>query len=640
MRNKVHAPAADEVVDFLAETLPFSELTREVLLKLAAETTIDFVPTGERLLTQGESTPEHLLLIQRGGVKLTLTTEQGEERLVDRRGEGGSIGAPSIINESPTNLNVEAVEDTFVFKVPAKAFRELASSHAVVANYFFKNLSGAYLEKAFSDLRRQYTELLVSSPLHLFSTKVGELTRGEPEIVRNGSSIRLAAKRMVERGIGSVLVADPTGEPVGIITDKDLRRAVAEGEDFDAPVEFVMSSPLATVGTGEVCFEALMKMMAGRIHHLAAVEDERIVGVVTSHDILVLQGKSPMSIFRDIASKQSFEELYPIRETMPLVMGSLIEEGAKAGNISRMIAVLNDLILDKVLTMLTAEMGQPPVPFCWMILGSAGRKEQTLSTDQDNALVYSDPVDAYQAHAAEAYFAQFAEKAVGHLAACGFARDPADVMAVNPKWRMSYSDWLSSFSDILLRPEPERILEATIFFDFRSGYGRTSLGENLRNFLVEQGPKEEMFLHFLAKDALRAGPPLTFFRNFLVEKDGEHKNTLNLKEKCLVQFVDFARLFAMAEGVRETNTLDRLRGLFGDDDFASSLREDAVQAYEYVMQMRLLHQLRRIGEGETPDNYLRPEELSDLEKTTLKEAFGVIGRLQSHIKDTFRTSMG
>jgi len=638
--SDVHIAQPSEIIGFLEGKLPFSDLGEEELAKLAKKCTIDFYPKGTRIFTQGETKVDSLFLIQRGGVKYYLSQENGEEKLVDYRGEGDSFGALAIIRDGPANLNVDTIEDSFFFKLPKEALMGLIDSHPSIAQYYLKTLSDRYVSKAFSELRKQQISLGTDSSLYLFSTKIGDTVKRVPEMIPSGGSIRRAATLMVQHGIGSLLVTDPYGEAVGIVTDKDLRRAVSEGEDYNAPIEFIMSSPVATINHHDLCFDALLKMMAAQIHHLAVKRQGKIVGIITSHDIMLLQGRSPIYLFRDIVAQRSIQGLYDLSHKVPKVVGALIEEGAKAGNITRMTTVLNDLILERLLIMLQEEMGPPPVPFCWLCMGSEGRKEQTFRTDQDNALVYKDPVDKAQALKAEEYFASFTKQVIGHLVACGYPLCPGDMMASNPRWRQPFALWRDYFERLISVSEPEEVLHATIFFDFRPGFGYLEMGESLRNHVTLHARRHDVFLRYLAKDCLTVRPPLSFFKNFIVEKNGEHKNTLDLKKRSLVPFVDFARLFALKHGIKETNTLDRLHLLGEGGHVPLDLIQDTCQAYEFLMQVRLVHQMGMINRGAEPDNHMDPARLSDLEKRTLKEAFGVISRIQAYIRDEFRLNQG
>ncbi len=635
-KKNVHSVPPQAVIDFLKKTLPFNELDEDALRWLSNKVTVDFYPRGTILFKQDKTDVKYLYLIQKGGVKIYLTDEQGEISLKDFRGEGSYFGALPIIQESRANLNVETVEDTFCFLLEKDAFLELIQSCPKFAQYYLKSFSEKFIRTAYAELRQSRVTPRAESSLYLFSVQVGDIIKTKPEMIPGSETVQNAAAIMSEMHIGSLLVTDPSGKLVGIVTDKDLRtKVVARGLGYNTPVSEVMTFPVRTIPAHLPCFDALLHMMSNQIHHLAVENRGEIAGIITAHDIMVLQGSSPLYLFREIVAQRNIEGLYALSQKVPLVIRSLIEEGAKANNITRMITVLNDHILNRLLTLLQEKIGAPPVPFCWLLMGSEGRKEQTFRTDQDNALIYMDPEDSSQRKMAREYFDIFGKEAIEHLVKCGYPRCKGNIMASNPKWCQPYSVWKGYFEDWIFKPEPMEVLHATIFFDFRPGYGHMSLGTDLREHLTELAQQQEIFLLHLAKDCLEMRPPLSFFKNFIVEKNGEHKNLLDIKTRGLVPFVDFARLMALKYGVRETNTLGRLQLLGEADNISHELYRETTEAYEFQMQLRLVHQLRMMEQGKQPNNYINPGDLTDLEKQTLKEAFGVIGRIQGYIKDIF-----
>lgn len=630
----------DLVLDILQATLPFSALDQGSLRRLSRACLIDFLPKGARLFLRDATTVDALFIIQKGGVKLFLAGEDGAENLIDYRGEGGSVGAMALFRDGRADRDAVAVEDTFVVKVPREAFFQAVREHPEVATYYLKTFSETFVDKVFSELRQRRTEQPDDTGLYLFSARVGQLVTRPPVAVEFGLPIRGAARTMVKEGVGSLLIRESSGNIQGIVTDKDLRKAVALGMNVEAPVETIMSTPLAAIDEHEVCFDALLKMMAKKIHHLAVTGPAGVLGVVTAHDILVLQGKSPLSLFREIQAQREPKGLYPLSGKAPQVIRTLVEEGAKAGHITRMITILNDLILQRLIDLVTAEIGPAPVPFCWMSMGSEGRREQTFATDQDNALVYADCSEDFLDRAAGVYFQAFSERLVGHLEKAGFPRCQGDMMASNPRWRKSLSAWKATFDDWMAVPEAEEVLHATIFFDFRGVAGRTELAEELRAHVTENAAKSGVFLRCLASDCLVTRPPLSFFKGFIVEKNGDQKNTLDLKKRGLVPFQDFGRVLALNHGVRETNTLVRLETLTKAGHIPPDLGREAHQAFEFLLHVRLVHQLELVERGLPPDNFLDPGKLSELEKRTLRDAFGVIGSMQSFLKDMYHLNIG
>lgn len=623
--------------EFLRRTLPFSELPDETLDKLALEVSVDFLPKGAPLLVQGVSEVHWLYLVQKGWVRVYIKDEAGEESLVDFRGEGSSVGALALIRESRANMNVDTVEDSFFFRIPRAAFEKLLKQEPIVARYYLKRLSEDYVSKAYAEIRRQRAAPSAGGALSLFATKVADVVHREPATIEAGQSIQEAARIMARDAVGSLIVVRGRERCAGIVTDKDFRnKVVCEGLDVRARVETVMSSPVLAIDPHTSCFDALLLMMNRGIHHLAIRTPAGVVGMITSHDIMALQGRSPFSIFKEILAQDSIEGLYPLARKVPLVIRSLIEEGAKASNVNRMVTVLGDQVLGRLLTLLIKSLGPPPTPFCWLVLGSEGRREQALRTDQDNALLYRDCANPAQAGQAEAYFRALAEAAAEHLAHLGYPPCPGRNVAANPQWRMPLSSWQRAFDAWIARPQPKELIRASIFFDFRSVYGPFDLAEQLRAHLLRRTGQEDIFLRLLAGECLAAKPPLSFFKSFIVEKDGQHKNTLDIKARGLAPLVDFARLMALKHGIAETNTLARIELLAQSGCLDQSLARDVQDSYELLMQVRLAHQLRQIEEGQTPDNNVDPALLSDLEKRALKDAFSVIGAVQSFVRSAFR----
>ena len=636
-KEELHTVAPQEILSFLSRTLPFNELDSATLSNLSKKCTIDFYPKGTVIFRQDETEVNEFYLIQKGGVKIYLKDDEGEITLKDFRGEGEYFGALPLIQGTRANLNVETVEDTFCFIFSRESFTELLQSAPRVTHYFLRSMSEKLVRTAYAELRQHKVSTRTDSALYLFSAQVGDIIKGKLQTINKDDSVQNAAIIMARFHIGSLLVRDSDEKIIGIVTDKDLRtKVVAEGMSHETPVGRVMASPVMTIESHAVCFDALIRMMKNRIHHLAIEKQDEIVGVVTTHDIMVLQGTSPLYLFREILAQRRISGLYKLSRNVPLVVRTLIEEGAKANNITRMITVLNDHILDRMLTLLIEELGPPPVQFCWMLMGSEGRREQTFRTDQDNAIIYQVPEGEKQARRAEDYFQILGEKAIEHLVECGYPRCPGNIMASNPQWRQTTTNWQQTFSRWLHTPDPQEVLNSTIFFDFRAGFGNSELVRELRNNLARQAAKQDIFLLHLAKDCLSIRPPLSFFKNFIVEKNGEHKNTLDLKRSGLTPFVDFARVMSLRYNVRESNTIGRLQLLHEGNHISNELFTETMEAYEFLMQLRLVHQLHMLEQDKIPDNYVNPSDLSDIEKQTLKESFEVIRRLQNVLVQEFK----
>jgi len=636
MNAGIQPAGYDNIVTFLETTLPFSELERQSLVRLARSCLVDFFPAGTRILRRGVSEVDGLYLVQKGAIRLFL---EDEGILVDIRTEGASLGALSLFNGEKAAMDAETVEDTFIIKIPRERFFEAVHLSPAIPRFYLKSFADTFLSKAFEEMRCKTQPAHEDHSLHLFSNPVGGLVTREPVSVPFGLSIQAVAKEMIRHNTGSLLFREPSGEICGIITDTDLRKAMALGLDLQAPAETIMATPVESIDASAVCFDALLTMMSKNIHHLVVKSNNKLQGVISSHDIMLLQGRSPMSVFREIASRTTIAGLYPLHDNITPVIRTLVQQGAKAGNITRMIAILNDQIMTKLLDLMLRELGPPPVKFCLLLMGSEGRREQTFATDQDNALITEGSGVDFLDRAAETYFSAFTERMVGHLINCGFPRCPGDMMASNPVWRGSMETWKNRVDTWTASPEPERVLASSVFFDFRGVYGHKELAENLRGHVTNACAGKDLFLRYLAADCLSAKPPLTFFKNFMVEKDGAHKNTLDIKTRGLLPFMDFARVMSLYHGIRETSTLGRLELLHQGGHLSRDLYHEAREAFEFLLHSRLMHQLEQMEQGIAPDNRIDPGTLSSLEKRTLREAFGVTTALHGVLREVFRLNM-
>jgi CBS domain-containing protein len=633
--GRVHAVAPEVAVSFLKETMPFKELSEEALGRLALHCKIDFYPKGTRIMTYNESEVTHLYLIQRGGVRAFITDEDGEIVLKDYRGVGANVGALGIIRGTRANLNIETVEDTFCFLIPAEVFKQLVQNNLAIAHYYLKSFSDNVVATAYSELRKNKLTRRSSEELFLFNTRAGELSKPLFSVSAS-TSIQESAAIMARQGIGSLLVyvdEDP-GSMIGIVTDTDFRgKVIAAGRDFREPVSSIMSSPLKTVPAQMLCFDVLLKMMTTSIHHLGVEQAGRITGVITSHDIMVQQGNSPYYLFKEIAAQNEFEGLYLLSEKVSGLVRNIINEGAKANNIARMIALINEKILAQILTLLHRQLGPAPVKYSWLLFGSEGRGEQTFKTDQDNGIVYCDP-EAGKADEVARYFSTFGEQATYHLMKCGYPSCPDNSMASNPQWCRPLSGWKQQFADWIDGDDYAEQSGAAIFFDFRHGYGTEQLAVDLRDFVMTRCGRNNQFVDALIRHALSLRPPLSFFKHFLVEQNGDHRERFNIKVRGLSPFVDFARVLSLRHSIRQTHTLTRLKRLRAGKVLSGELYEKMIEAFEMQMQVRVIHQLSQIEKGVEPDDVIYPEELSDLEKRMLKDSFEVISQMHEILAHT------
>ena len=630
---------AEDIVVFLKNVPPFQFLEEADLRAVAENLTIEFYPKDAVILKQDTPASDSLRIIKKGGVIVSVRTENGEEVIIDHRGEGDTFGLISLMGQDRQKTTVVALEDTICFLLGREKILELIDSNPAFTEYFLQSHFTKYVDKVYREMHSK--SLFYGSSDHLlFTTPVGDIATTGVVTVEQDTTIRNAALEMSKNRISCLIVMDRNGLPAGIITDRDLReKVVARGRSVNDPVKDIMTLPLIRVDVKDYCFEAVLKMIKHNIHHILVIKEGRLKGVLSNHDLMLLQGSSPLSFAKDLESQESIDGLVPVSAKINRVVGLLLKEGARASNITKIIAELNDRLVRKVLEFAERKFGKPPVPYCWLSFGSEGRKEQTFKTDQDNAILYADPAGAVQEEAAQKYFSAFALYVRDGLVKCGFPLCPADYMASNPKWCQPLSVWKRHFAGWINNPTPEAVLRSLIFFDFRPLHGDDSLGTELREYLMKHVKGQNIFLAQMAAATVKNRPPLGFFKTFIVEKGGGHKDELNLKFRGIGPLVDLVRLFSLEAGVSETSTLERIEAMKGKHPTIDSVADELAQAFEFITLLRIHHQVEQIELGEAPDNFINPSTMSNLEKKILKESFQIISKVQDGVIDLYGPGM-
>ncbi len=616
-----------EAFALLKQTPLFSRLDDPVLRILAKEVLLEFHPKGQLIQRQNAPAAEYLRIIKSGAVKIFVKTNEGEEVLVGYRSTGDFFGLFSFVYGELSMESVVAMEETTCYLIKKETILVLLKENAAFSEFCFRSVLTRLVDMTYKDIRDR-TLLYGGGDKLLFTNVLADLAVKKVITASEDITIRQAAEIMAEHGISSLVLLDSAGLPSGMITDRDLRnKVVARGRDVSDRVGDIMSVTIIKSEARDYCFEALLKMIRYNIHHLLVVQKGELAGIITSHDLMMLQGTSPLTVAREIESQTTIDGLVPVSKKIDRVVNILIKEGAKASNITRIITELNERLLRKVIEITEARFGPPPVSYCWIVYGSEGRKEQTLRTDQDNAIIYDDTEGA--AEDAARYFQAFAGSAKEALIRCGFPACKADYMASNPKWCQPLSVWKQYFSNWINTPTPEAILQALIFFDFRPVHGNMLLAEKLRAYAGHETRDKKVFFAHMAGNVVKNRPPLGFFGNFLCESEGANKGKFDIKINALSPVIDAVRLSALEMTVYQTSTLARLTELKDrSGSVVSDYCRELEQVFELLMSLRLRHQFQQIEKGVVPDNFIDPEELTIIEKRMLKEAFKLIFSVQ------------
>ena len=454
------------VLDFVKSVTPFDILPEPVLLHAVSKMEIEFFPTGSEIMLQGKKPPEFLHLIHSGSIKRVLKGAGPEDEvLVNILGEGDMFGGLAIMRHEVNLFTVIAREDLICYLLPAAEFTRLAEEHDDFSRYFRGTLTQIIraARQHAADLGGRSAPGLdgVRFDPAMVQSTVAQLMNPKPLFCAPRTPVKAAAHRMSMRGVSSIVVVDEGVQPVGMVTDRDLReRVVAAGRPLDAPVAEVMSYPLATVHPWEPAFEALITMSRQGINHLAVTEDGRLVGVLSARDLQALTGDSPVTVIRDVEKCRTLDEMVRLHIHMDRVLETILRQGGSARTMLALVTEFNDRLTRRLLFITEEDMenqglGRAPVPYCWMALGSEGRREQSLRTDQDNALLYAN-LPQKREEKARKWFLEFGSRMASGLEACGFPRCQGGIMAENPRWCQSESAWQRTFLNWVNDPNRKR----------------------------------------------------------------------------------------------------------------------------------------------------------------------------------------
>jgi CBS domain-containing protein len=628
---------SSQITHFLSAVVPFSVLPEQVLKEISKEISIVHYSSGTRLFYQGKSKVEHLYIVQKGAVERYFE-EIDKKTLRGVLGEGDLYGGISmLVNNGVAVRSISTLENTYFYILPKAAFLKICNEHKAFAEYFTGDFGKSMMDSSYASIIKS-TATPVQSETQFFNLQVQDVYHQNILSCSEDTSIQQAASLMSDRKCSSIFIKNAEGEYTGVVTDTDLRsKVIAKGHDITAPIAAIMSSPLHSVQMDSMVSEALLEMMDTNLKHLAVRDlQSNVVGILTNRDMLTAQEQSPFFVVREIASASGLDEIVENQTRIPRLIQNMLNSGAKAKTITRLISSISDAILEKLVGFALDELGPAPSEFVFLIVGSEGRNEQTLKTDQDNAIIYAD-VGKSESSAAKAYFLKFGERVCTWLDQAGYDFCKGDVMAKNPKWCQPLSLWKRYFYSWVRVSTPKDLMQSNIFFDLRGGCGNNELVDELRLFLFESLDGWTRFFRDLAVNALGFKPPLGFFRNFVVESKGEHRHKLDIK-KSMTPIVDIARIYALNNNISETNTQERLYRLYLEKVFDEETYNDLDQAYSYLMHQRLNCQIKNILEDKKPDNYIDPNKLSRMDQTMLKEIFKRIERMQTKLSLDFTGS--
>jgi CBS domain-containing protein len=459
-----------------------------------------------------------------------------------------------------------------------------------------------------------------------FARSLHSLVHRAPVTCTEDRSLAEVAALMRREGVGSAVVVDAKARPVGIVTSHDMIGVAADGAGTRRVGE-AMSRDLISLPAHSLAYEAAVTMSARGQRHVVVMDEGQLAGVVSERDLFSLQRLGLGEITMELRLAAEIPVLADLAAEIRKLTALLVEQGVAAEQLTLFVSVLNDRLSQRVIEIVRKHHGLERISWCWLAFGSEGRFEQTLATDQDNGLIFSAHDRAPPAQT-RARLLPFARDVNDALDACGFPLCKGNVMASNPELCLSLEEWQAKMAGWIEVSMPKALLDAAICFDFRALYGDGALVAELRAAMSARVRSHPSFLRHMAQAALQSRPALNRFGRFATEAASGAPGTINLKLQGTRVFVDAARIYALARGLPQTNTADRLRAALGTNA-AETLA--AVEAFFVVQRLRLKAQLAPLADGADVANRVAPERLDRVTRASLREALRVAKELQDRL---------
>jgi CBS domain-containing protein len=539
-------------------------------------------------------------------------------------GPGECFPLGALIGRRATAYSYRAQEDVFAFELEGDDFRALLERSPRFQRFCTDYLA-SLVDQSHRVLRAQLGEALADEGR--MRAPLRSLVRQAPVSCPPSTAIREVLKAMQAQRVGSMIVVDGGGVPRGIFTHPDvLERVTLAGMALHEPISRVMTPNPIVLPDDAPVYEAAVAMARHGIRHIVLVADGRLSGVISERDLFTLQRASLRRAADRIRAAATVETLADAAGDIRLLARSLLVQGMGAEQLTEVVSALNDSLTRRLIETVAARRSMPG-GWCWIALGSEGRMEQTLATDQDNALI----LDVGTAEPARKPFLEFADEVNRGLDACGFPLCKGDIMARNPKWCLPLEGWRTVFDDWIRNPDPQALLNAAIFFDLRPLAGEAQLAGQLRDGLLAQAAGNPAFLRAMAANALLVKPPIGLLRDFVTDDSKEFPHTMDLKKLGVRPFVDAARVWALAHRLAGTGTAERLRGAARAGAIPEQEAADSCAAFHFIQALRLRHQhLEQPAAG--GENRIDPDQLTSLDRRLLKESLRQTGKVQERLR--------
>jgi CBS domain-containing protein len=626
---------------------PFSQIPEEASAEVVNASGVVRYKAGTVIFTQHDAPSGYLYFIGSGRIDIIVETPEGVEMVVDSRSEGGYFGWTPVFTNEGYTAGAKAAEDSVCLLIPQAEVLESARKFPIISNFFNKAI--------FSQVRKLYKEMVERNSMdpaaqmeaYPFQKRLSEIMSRPVATCSDKSVVRDVAVKMTEEGIAALVVTGENDRMVGIVTERDLVRKVLARDvqnPAEKPVSEVMTANPFYMTPDTYMYEAATFMFRHGIRHLPVLKGDVIEGIVSIQDLMRFRSQKSMLLVGGANEAESVEELAEVNKEIAKVARVLLIENRSHVETMEILSYVHHSIIRRCFEIVKKSMlddgyVMPDIRWCFLIMGSGGRKEMLLGPDQDNGFLYED-YPAELDEAVDAFFVPFSERLVLALAEVGYHLCNGKVMVNNPAWRGRVSEWRERVSRWIKVPEPQRVRYSSIFFDFMPIAGDSSLCFDLRDTVSRLIKENPLFLFQMMELDYKHKVPLGLLDRFITHKTGEHKGLLSLKENGSIFIVDCVRMYMLEQGIHAVSTIDRLDRLEELKIFNKATADHIKAAFESFTYLRLQNELRCIDKGLAPSHFLDPDGLSEQETELLKEAFKAAGKLQDSARRYFSKIIG
>ena len=629
---------AENIADFLNEHSPFNHLTFEELTKIATSIRVVNLQKNKVLFQVNDILHDSFYVVASGVINLSVIAD-AEEILLNKCNPGDILGLRPFFAKNNYMMTAKAREESIVYAIPIVVFRPFVANNSEVLNFLLEsfavntrnpkdkeNLIGKLISDnvfyADQQSEMQYFQSLSynTTPLKTTFTAIA----------------KDVAQLMTESLINNIVVCD-NNFPLGIITDTDMRSKIATGRyPITVSVDKIMSSPVITVVENVSLAEAQLLMLKHNVTHLCVTQDgtdkSALKGIISEHDLIVAQANNPGVLIKEVKRCQSPKEIKQIRDRLTDLIQTSISKNIPLSHVFNIASEINLAIIKRSVELSILELGSPPARFAWLSIGSQGRKEQLLLTDQDSILIFEDvATDKYRE--VKDYFLKLGKKTTAILEKIGYELCPNGHMGSNALWCKSLTDWIKQYDSWMNTPGENSNDLSSIFFDYEITFGERKIEDAIGDVVFKNAKNNTLFFDFLGNDTLRKNSPLTFFKKFHLEEEGPNKDKFDIKTRALMPLIDGARLFALNFEIRGiNNTFQRFKQLSIIDAKHAEIYLNCAEAFLTLSKFRTIEGLKNDNSGQ----FINLEELSKIDREKLKNALIPMRELEELIKSKFQ----